>query len=129
MRRILPTIFVASLLFGCAQHSNLTATNDRTYVVFFPFASTKLDDPAQTTISQAANYAKHFPAKHVYVKGYAAIYGDMSIDESLAKNRAEVVSKQIIDKGIDSNRVHDSPRPPEDRKNQLAARRVEIEVK
>ncbi|MDI2090137.1 OmpA family protein [Commensalibacter oyaizuii] len=129
MRRFIPVVFMSLLLVACSQSSKLTANNNRTYVVFFPFASAELDDASVKTIDQAVKYAKHFPQKQVYVEGYAAVYGDLSVDEMLAAQRAKVVAQKITQDGISADRVHDTPRPPEDRKSQIAARRVEIEVK
>lgn len=129
MRRSLPVIFTAFLLGACSHSASLPQDNNRTYVVFFPFASTQLDDAANKTISQATTYAQHFPEKQVFVKGYAAVYGDLSQDEMLAIQRARIVTQKVIDDGIPADRVHDTPRPPEDRKNQVAARRVEIQIK
>ncbi|AYN86956.1 MULTISPECIES: OmpA family protein [Commensalibacter] len=128
MRRFVPVLLASILLGACSQSGSLTQKNDRTYVVFFPFASTDLDDSANKTISQAATYAKKFPEKQVYVKGYAAIYGDLSKDEMMAIQRAKIVAQKVVDDGVLSNRVHDIPRPPENRKSQVAARRVEIIV-
>lgn len=128
MRRFVPVLLASILLGACSQSGSLTQKNDRTYVVFFPFASTDLDDSANKIISQAATYAKKFPEKQVYVKGYAAIYGDLSKDEMMAIQRAKIVAQKVVDDGVLSNRVHDIPRPPENRKSQVAARRVEIIV-
>lgn len=129
MRRSLPVIFAGLLLGACSQSASLPQNNNRTYVVFFPFGSTQLDDAANKTITQAATYANHYPEKQVYVKGYAAIYGDLSQDEMLAIQRAKIVTQKVVDDGIASSRVHDTPRPPENRKSQVAARRVEIQIK
>lgn len=128
MRRFVPVLLASILLGACSQSGSLTQKNDRTYVVFFPFASTDLDDSANKIISQAATYAKKIPEKQVYVKGYAAIYGDLSKDEMMAIQRAKIVAQKVVDDGVLSNRVHDIPRPPENRKSQVAARRVEIIV-
>lgn len=129
MRRFLPIIFGSMLLAACSQSSNLTPDNHRTYVVFFPFASSELDDAAMTTIDQAVRYAKSFPEKKVYVEGYAAVYGDLSLDEMMAAQRTQAVAQQIVADGIDKSRVNDSAQQPEQRQSQIAARRVEIEVK
>lgn len=128
MRRFVSVLLASFLLGACSQSSSLPRNNDRTYVVFFPFGSTDLDDAANKTISQAAIYAQKFPEKQVYVKGYAAVYGDLSKDEMLAIQRAKTVAQKVVEDGIVTSRVHDTPRPPEDRKNQIAARRVEITV-
>lgn len=129
MRRFLPIIFGSFMLAACSQPSNLTSDNDRTYVVFFPFASSELDDAAMTTIDQAVRYAKSFPDKKVYVEGYAAVYGDLSLDEMMAAQRTQAVAQQIVSEGIDKSRVNDKAQQPEQRQSQIAARRVEIEVK
>lgn len=129
MRRFLPIIFGSVLLAACSQSPSLTSTNDRTYVVFFPFASSELDSSAMTTIDQAVRYAKHFPEKQVYIDGYAAVYGDLSVDEMMAAQRAQAVKQEIVAEGVDATRVHDKAQQPEQRISQVAARRVEIEVK
>ena len=46
----------------------------------------------------------------------------------MAIQRAKIVAQKVVDDGVLSNRVHDIPRPPENRKSQVAARRVEIIV-
>ncbi|EHD14126.1 hypothetical protein CIN_09900 [Commensalibacter intestini A911] len=129
MRRFLPIIFGSLLLAACSQTTSLTPNNNRTYVIFFPFASSELDDAAMTTINQAVKYAKSFPEKQVYVEGYAAVYGDMSLDEMMASQRTQAVAQQIVTDGVDKVRVHDSAQPPANQADQVAARRVEIEVK
>lgn len=129
MRRFLPIIFGSLLLTACSQTTSLTPNNNRTYVIFFPFASSELDDAAMTTINQAVKYAKSFPEKQVYVEGYAAVYGDMSLDEMMASQRTQAVAQQIVTDGVDKVRVHDSAQPPVNQADQVAARRVEIEVK
>lgn len=128
MRRFLPVIVATLLLGACSQSASLPENNNRVYVVFFPLGSTQLDDAANETIDQAALYAKRFVDKKVYVKGYAAVYGDLSQDEMLAAQRAKLVTQKVIEDGVASSRVHDMPRPPEDRKSQVAARRVEIQI-
>ncbi|CAI3924752.1 Outer membrane protein OmpA and related peptidoglycan-associated (lipo)proteins (OmpA) (PDB:1OAP) [Commensalibacter communis] len=129
MRRFLPIVFGSLMLAACSQTPTLTPNNDRTYVVFFPFASSELDDAAMTTIDQAVRYAKSFPDKQVYVEGYAAVYGDLSLDEMMAAQRTQAVAQEIVAEGVDKSRVHDAPQQPENRRSQVAARRVEIEVK
>lgn len=129
MRRFLPIIFGSLLLAACSQTTSLTPNNNRTYVIFFPFASSELDDAAMTTIDQAVKYAKNFPEKQIYVEGYAAVYGDMSLDEMMASQRTQAVAQQIITDGVDKARVHDSAQQPANQPNQVASRRVEIEVK
>ncbi len=128
MRRFVLVLLASVLLGACSQSASLPKNNDRIYVIFFPFASTDLDDAANKTIFQAVTYAQKFPEKQVYVRGYAAIYGDLSKDEMLAVQRSKIVAQKVVDDGIKANRVHDTPRPPEDRKSQVAARRVEIIV-
>lgn len=139
--RFLPPVFLAILMLGACSHTvplssknaspaknTLSPTNNRLYVVFFPIESTSLDDAANKTIRQAVDYARNFPDKQITVKGYAAVYKDLSQDELLAIQRAKVVTQQIIQQGIAADRVHDTPRPPEERKSQVAARRVEIQI-
>ena len=122
MRRLFIALGL-SLLAGCASKP------PRKYVVFFCNNSVELDSAAQNVVSEAASLARQNPSGIVKVEGYAGVGNDLSADSLLAIQRAKLVRQQIIDDGVDAQRVVQMPRPPSNTEaSAVGARRVEIEL-
>ena len=75
------------------------------FVVFFQEWSAQIDDPAQSVISHAADWAKSHPSTVVHVNGFASTIGSRQANVLLADLRAQLVVDQLQSDGIDAKRV------------------------
>jgi outer membrane protein OmpA-like peptidoglycan-associated protein len=127
MRRV-PLLFAACLLAGLSGCSVFQGgALGRKYVVFFDARSASLDRPARQVVSDAADAAADTPALDVLVEGYAAAHGNLSADEQLSAQRADVVASALRADGVAANRVRVRPRAPSNEEPGVGARRVEID--
>jgi outer membrane protein OmpA-like peptidoglycan-associated protein len=74
--------------------------------VFFQPLSTALDQPALTTIQQAAKAAGELPDDMVTVVGSADNTGSAQTNNALSTARANAVAAQLIADGVAPSRVH-----------------------
>jgi outer membrane protein OmpA-like peptidoglycan-associated protein len=73
--------------------------------VFFQPFSTALDQPALTTIADAAKVANQEPGARVVVIGAADSIGSAAANKYLSKARAQVVADQLVSDGVDASRI------------------------
>ncbi|HUB15933.1 MAG TPA: OmpA family protein [Acetobacteraceae bacterium] len=75
------------------------------YVVFFQQWSAKLEDPALTVITHAADYAKAHPRQTVHVNAFADPTGSRRANILLTDLRAVMVMDQLQADGVPNNRI------------------------
>ena len=103
--------------------------------VYFATDLAKLNDEGTSTIQSVANYMNQNPLAEVLITGHADYRGESPYNQILSKLRAEAVSLQLLNNGIDKNRfiVHGygEERPKLEGSHQAALqqnRRVEINI-
>ena len=103
--------------------------------VYFATDLAKLNDEGTSTIQSVANYMNRNPLAEVLITGHADFRGESPYNQTLSKLRAEAVSLQLLNNGIDKNRfiVHGygEERPKLEGSHQAALqqnRRVEINI-
>ena len=103
--------------------------------VYFATDLAKLNDEGTSTIQSVANYMNQNPLAEVLITGHADFRGESPYNQTLSKLRAEAVSLQLLNNGIDKNRfiVHGygEDRPKLEGNHQAALqrnRRVEINI-
>lgn len=101
------------------------APAEKTINVFFLIRSHEISAEENAKIQDMVNFLKANPSKKVTVTGYAdAGTGNPTINEGYAKNRAEAVTKALVDAGIDASRIitdskGDTVQPFEGEKNRV----------
>ncbi len=99
------------------------------FVVFFQEWSAALEDPAQSVITQAADWVKSHPGSIIQVHGFASTVGSRQANILLSDLRAQVVVDQLVSDGVDPKRVHQRGRGPvEFALTAQESRRVEISI-
>ncbi len=95
------------LLLWCAAIGSASAAEPpaQKFVVFFQEWSAQIDDPAQSVITHAAEWAKSHPGTVVHVNGFASTIGSRKANVLLADLRAQVVVDQLQSDGIEQQRV------------------------
>ncbi len=86
-----------------AQNTVETAQNRVEYTVYFDSGSTWLDDTAKGVLNNAATVIQK-PAEDPYevaVKGYTDANGNIQINQTLSKLRAETVVDHLVKKGVE----------------------------
>jgi outer membrane protein OmpA-like peptidoglycan-associated protein len=103
--------------------------------VYFATDLAKLNDEGTSTIQSVANYMNQNPLAEVLITGHADFRGESPYNQTLSKLRAEAVSLQLLNNGIDKNRfiVHGygEDRPKLEGNHEAALqrnRRVEINI-
>ena len=119
------------LLLLCAATGSARAVDvpAQKFVVFFQEWSAAIDDPAQTVISQAADWVKSHPGNIAHVHGFASTVGSRQANVLLADLRAQVVADQLQTDGIDPKQiVQRGHGPVEFALTPQESRRVEISI-
>src|SRR5258708_25052897 len=75
------------------------------FVVFFQEWSAALDDPAQSVITQAAEWVKTHPGNVAHVNGFADPTGSKRANALLSDLRAQMVVDQLQTDGVDPGRL------------------------
>ena len=75
------------------------------FVVYFQEWSAALDDPAQSVISQAAEWMKSHPGGVAHVNGFASTVGSRQANILLADLRAQIVVDQMVSDGLAAMRI------------------------
>ena len=103
--------------------------------VYFATDLAKLNDEGTSTIQSVANYMNQNPLAEVLITGHADFRGESPYNQTLSKLRAEAVSLQLLNNGIDKNRFiihgYGEDRPKLEGNHQAALqrnRRVEINI-
>ena len=125
----------AALLLLAAGLPSLTACSyfraaPPTYNVFFGDRSARIDEPAQTTIVEAARVANSRPSDPVILGGFAdAKSVNAKAAQALAKERVEAVVQALTTIGVSSGRIQRAPYAvdPEAQAG-VDSRRVEIDI-
>jgi len=74
--------------------------------VYFRTNSTKVDAEIIPRISRLADFLKEFPEIQLQLEAHADRRGDTDYNKSLSKQRAQVVSQELVRAGLDSSRIH-----------------------
>ena len=103
--------------------------------VFFATDLAELNNEGTSTIQSVAAYMNQNPQTEVLITGHADFRGESPYNQSLSERRAEAVSQQLLNNGIDKDRfiVHGygENRPKLEGSHQTALqrnRRVEINI-
>lgn len=97
--------------------------------LYFATAKTNLATDADTTLAPIVEWLKANPNGKAVVSGYHDPRGNQAMNESLAKNRAKVVSEALKVAGIDEARIEmRKPQSTEGDGDLAEARRVEVTV-
>jgi len=76
-----------------------------TFALSFAFDQTRLNKVSRQTIRHAAQDARHMQPVHLTVTGHADHVGTAAYNDRLSLRRAEVVKRELIRDGVDSDRV------------------------
>lgn len=77
----------------------------KTYNVYFPFDSARINAAAQQVIAAAAQYAKSAPAPKVAVVGHTDTSGSAAYNVLLSKHRANAVASGLKAEGIPASAI------------------------
>lgn len=119
------------LLLFCAVSGSTRAADVPTqkFVVFFQEWSAAIDEPAQSVISQAAEWVKSHPGNIAHVNGFASTVGSRPANVLLADLRAQVVVDQLQSDGVDPKRIQQRGHGPvQFALTAQESRRVEISI-
>ena len=75
------------------------------FVVFFQEWSAAIDDPAQSVITDAAEWLKSHPGYVAHVNGFADPTGSKQANTLLSDLRAQVVADQLQTDGVEPKRI------------------------
>lgn len=103
MRRLLLVTLLLSLCTGighAAEKKRAPQPPVQRFVVFFQEWSARLDDAAQSVVTQAADYAKAHPANFAHVAGFADPTGSQKANMLLSDLRVQVVIDQLREDGV-----------------------------
>jgi outer membrane protein OmpA-like peptidoglycan-associated protein len=101
MRRLIVCLLLLSVTPGLAHAAeHKRAAPGERFVVFFQEWSAALDEPAQTVITHAAEYAKAHPGQFVHVSGFADTTGSRKANALLTDLRVQVVIDQLQTDGV-----------------------------
>jgi len=108
---------------------------ERTFVSFFGFNSVDLDEPATATVEEIADFAKSVGNPEIFVAGHTDRAGSASINQRIARKRADSVVARLVELGYDQALItsegfgEDRPAiSTEDDEEHLQNRRVETVV-
>jgi len=127
MRRAAVLLTASALARGGCS---LLRSSPPTYNVFFADASARIDEPARTTIVEAARVANAHPSDPVILGGFADTKSaNAARARELARERVDAVSAALTNVGVNATRIvrspySDDPQTP----SGIASRRVEIDV-
>jgi outer membrane protein OmpA-like peptidoglycan-associated protein len=94
------------LVLSLALAGTAAAAEAPKLVVFFQPWSGALDKAAMGAIGRGAARAKQNPATPVVVAGYASTIGGKEANQLLSKLRAQMVVDQLVEDGVDRERIH-----------------------
>ncbi len=101
----------------------------QSFVVYFVEWSAALDEAAQKVVTSAAAAAKQNPTAPVTVVGFADPAGSSAANSDISRTRAQLVTDQLTQDGVDASRIQHVGRGPTDyTASALESRRVEIDV-
>ena len=131
MRRtaiLLPAALAVASLAGCS----LFSAGRPTYNVGFADNASRIDDPARTTIVEAARVANAHPLDPVVLDGYADTK-DMNVTgtraRELARLRVDAVAEALTGVGVNASRIVRAPYTVDPEASAgVASRRVEIDI-
>lgn len=92
-------------------HDTITVTEQKivntqdVYPIFFSTNNAQLQQSQSGVVQSVAAALKENPTKVVYVLGYADKDTESEANEMLAKSRADVITSELINAGIDSARI------------------------
>lgn len=92
-------------------HDTITVTEQKivntqdVYPIFFSTNNAQLQQSQSGVVQSVAAALKENPTKVVYVLGYADKDTEAEANETLAKSRADVITSELINAGIDSARI------------------------
>ena len=129
MRRaavLLTATVAAASIAGCS----LFRSAPPTYNVFFADRAARIDDPARSTIVEAARVANARPSEPVILGGFADTKSvDSAAARELARQRVDAVSEALTSVGVNATRIVRAPYAPDpDATAGVASRRVEIDI-
>ena len=75
------------------------------FIVFFQEWSAAIDDPAQSVITNAAEWLKSHPGYVAHVNGFADPTGSKQANTLLSDLRAQVVADQLQTDGVEPKRI------------------------
>ena len=75
------------------------------YTLTFAFDQARLNKVSRQTIRHAAQEARHMQPVHLMVTGHADHVGTAAYNDRLSLRRAEIVKRELIRDGVDSDRV------------------------
>lgn|GEM_PF-7067069 len=73
--------------------------------VHFGFDKSEITPEARKTIGQLADRIKESKVDEVYVSGFASTIGDTNYNQLLSERRAQAVTDELIDSGVDSEKI------------------------
>lgn len=77
----------------------------KTFVVFFDFDRSDLNDAARVTIADAVRSARQNNFVHVMINGHADTMGSNAYNQKLSDRRAIAVKEQMMDLGMSANDI------------------------
>jgi len=104
MRRLLTVMLLLSVATGIAHAADRVGPGQK-FAVFFQEWSARLDNPAQSVISHAAEYAKAHSGQVVHVAGFADPTGSRKANTLLADLRMQVVVDQLEKDGVPASHI------------------------
>lgn len=88
-----------------AHASDAALSQGKPFQVFFVTGQSSLDDKAQATVKEAAQwFAAHADVK-IALSGYVDATGSADVNADIAKQRAQAVAKALTDAGIAAERI------------------------
>jgi outer membrane protein OmpA-like peptidoglycan-associated protein len=96
-------LIMTLLIAGCVAPTPAPVPR---FPVFFTEWSAKLDDPATSTIAQAAAAANKSPTLPVTVLGFADPTGSAQANHDISSLRAQLVEDQLVTDGVARERIH-----------------------
>ena len=73
--------------------------------VYFDFDSTRISHVRFSNLNWVIEKLKRWPDRVVVLKGNADLIGERKYNEKLSKNRALVIGKVLVDRGVDPKRI------------------------
>jgi outer membrane protein OmpA-like peptidoglycan-associated protein len=73
--------------------------------VLFSFDSAKLRAGNERSLNRLADYLKAHPDQQILIEGHTDSTGDAAYNERLSEQRAEAVTRALVQRGVDSSRI------------------------
>jgi OOP family OmpA-OmpF porin len=103
--------------------------------IYFDVNKDTIKSNSAATLNSAVKVLKEFPDVNVEISGHTDSDGDRDYNVDLSRRRAESVKKFLVDKGIESNRLHTRGVGPDEpvadnktKKGKALNRRIEFKL-